>query len=161
MVPMNTQQENQKNNKAVYITVWIVVVVIAILAFGVWYISFRKQPTTQAVLPGSTTTESSTGGNVQVLPPGIIITEPKPQKVSQPAPPLDRSTPASTVDAVVVANINAKMDVTVSNLKKNMTSFQDWIDLGFERKTLGDYSGARDDWEYDSLLYPGNLISFG
>src|SRR6185369_10209171 len=88
--------------------------------------------------------------------------QPQPQKTTLPEPSLTRPLPdTSKLDSVTVSRTEADIQVRVTNLQKNKTSFQDWINLGFDRKVLGDYTGAAEDWEYVSALYPQNSISFG
>lgn len=150
----------ENSNKRNYIIgFWVVVILLA--GFLVWKSYGRQMPQNTAQdATGTTTPDGSV--NAGLPPGGITVVEPKPQKVSVPAPTLTYSkADFSAVDPQVVAVMTAKMDVTIANLKKDPTSFQDWIDLGFDRKTLGDYGGAAADWEYVSLLYPQNLIAFG
>ncbi|OHA00403.1 MAG: hypothetical protein A3C11_02300 [Candidatus Sungbacteria bacterium RIFCSPHIGHO2_02_FULL_49_12] len=35
-----------------------------------------------------------------------------------------------------------------------------WLQLGLYKKVIGDYEGARDAWEYASIIRPQNLMSF-
>jgi tetratricopeptide (TPR) repeat protein len=159
--------ENTKTNflksKVGLTIVWLIILIIGLLAV---YHSNKNYNVTKEELQISTTTPSTT--NIKNKPatefiPGTSIeyTPTKPQKISTPAPSLDRALPdTSTLDKILVDTTVSRMKVTIANLNKDKTSFQDWIDLGFERKTLGDYVGASEAWEYDSLLYPQNQISF-
>lgn len=45
-------------------------------------------------------------------------------------------------------------------VKKNPDFFNGWIQLGLLKKIIGDFEGARDAWEYASLISPKNSISF-
>ena len=45
-------------------------------------------------------------------------------------------------------------------VKENPDLFNLWIQLGLLKKTIGDYEGARDAWEYASIIRPLNDISF-
>lgn len=45
-------------------------------------------------------------------------------------------------------------------VKENPSFFNGWIQLGLLKKTIGDFEGARDAWEYASLLRPDNSVSF-
>lgn len=47
-----------------------------------------------------------------------------------------------------------------SALKKDPSLFDTWLILGIHRKTIGDYEGAREIWEYAAALRPGNYIPF-
>lgn len=45
-------------------------------------------------------------------------------------------------------------------VKETPDFFNGWIQLGLLKKTIGDFEGARDAWEYASLLRPENALSF-
>ena len=45
-------------------------------------------------------------------------------------------------------------------LAQDSTLFNQWVDLGLLRKTIGDYEGARQAWEYASAIRPHNSLSF-
>lgn len=45
-------------------------------------------------------------------------------------------------------------------VKENPSFFNEWIQLGLMKKIIGDFEGARDAWEYASLIRPKNSISF-
>lgn len=46
------------------------------------------------------------------------------------------------------------------SVKENNNSFSGWLQLGLLKKIIGDYIGARDAWEYASILRPLNDVSF-
>ena len=45
-------------------------------------------------------------------------------------------------------------------VKNDPTYFNGWIQIGILKKTIGDFEGARDAWEYASLIQPGNSLSY-
>jgi len=47
-----------------------------------------------------------------------------------------------------------------SHLKKDNDNLENWLVLGVYRKTIGDYEGAKEVWEYASVIRPQNSISF-
>lgn len=152
-------------NKRKYIIGWGVILIVAIGFFG-WRFISQKQTVEQVANQSETaTTTGSTNSDGSVtLPNGnkLVAVEPKPQKVNVPEPNLTRPFPdTSKIDQSFVTKYEGYIKTTIENLKKDATSFDDWINLGFERKQIGDYEGAREAWEYVSLLYPGNSISFG
>lgn len=154
-------------DKRKYIIGWGIVLIVVISFFG-WRFFGQKKTGEQIANENqiSTTTEgvSSNSDKSTTLPNGdkLVVAEPKPQKVNVPEPGLTRPFPdTSKIDQSFVAKYEGYIKTTIENLKKDGTSFYDWIDLGFERKQIGDYEGAKEAWEYVSLLYPGNSISFG
>ncbi len=46
-------------------------------------------------------------------------------------------------------------------VRENPDFFDGWIQLGLLKKTIGDYEGARDAWEYAGVIRPKNSLSFG
>ena len=47
-----------------------------------------------------------------------------------------------------------------SAVKANPGFFTGWIQLGVMKKTIGDFEGARDAWEYASVIQPKNSLSY-
>ncbi len=45
-------------------------------------------------------------------------------------------------------------------VKSTPSFFEGWINLGIYKKVIGDFAGARDAWEYASLIEPLNSSSF-
>ena len=56
--------------------------------------------------------------------------------------------------------VTAKIQDLSSQLKKDSDNLENWLVLGVYRKTIGDYEGAREVWEYASAIRPQNSISF-
>lgn len=46
-------------------------------------------------------------------------------------------------------------------LKKNPSNFLQWLDLGLNQKSAGDYDGAIISWEYASKINPSDHIALG
>lgn len=53
-----------------------------------------------------------------------------------------------------------KINKLTKELKKDNNLFSNWIELGLYKKLIKDYDGAREVWEYTSLIWPKNNISF-
>lgn len=104
----------------------------------------------------------------------MIVEENKPQveliaektpinnaKKEIPVPDLDRQVviPNSILSSqkqVIIERIHTLAGL----LRENNQSFNEWIDLGIERKGIEDYEGARQAWEYASAIRPQNSLSF-
>ena len=56
--------------------------------------------------------------------------------------------------------IKIKIESLVSGLKKNPDSFDNWLDLGIQRKAINDYEGAGECWEYAGAIRPLNYVSY-
>ena len=128
-------------------------VLVLLLLIGIgWYVITKN---TGGAKPEVTQNATSTEGLVS----GFV--GPIAQDVSTPAPSLERPIPeTSDIPDETRAMVLSQLSVTIEALKEDPKSFDEWIELGLERKRLGDYEGAAEAWEYVSLLYPGNIVSF-
>lgn len=95
---------------------------------------------------------SMTGnGKVEVIP----IED----KKLPPAPSLVRSTEfKNTYPVEAQKTLLANLEKAIAEVKKDPKNMMTWIDLGIQRKEIGDYEGARDVWEYAKALEPNNII---
>ncbi|MBU1179126.1 hypothetical protein KKB69_02220 [Patescibacteria group bacterium] len=53
-----------------------------------------------------------------------------------------------------------KIEKITADLKNNQDLFASWLELGVYRKMIDDFEGAKEVWEYASLIRPENSISF-
>lgn len=56
--------------------------------------------------------------------------------------------------------IHQRMLEAAGSIDVNPDVLDPWIQLGLFKKVIGDYEGARDAWEYASIIRPQNLMSF-
>lgn len=76
-----------------------------------------------------------------------------------PAPTLVRSTDfPNTLTTEFKRTTLANLESAIAAIKKNPKDVMNWVDLGIQRKTIGDYEGARDAWEYAKVIEPGNIV---
>lgn len=95
--------------------------------------------------------EMTGDGKVEIVP----ISEIK----LPPAPVLVRSTDFNAALLPEVKSITlANLDSAIIAIKKDPKNILNWIDLGIQRKQLGDYEGARDAWEYTKALDQNNIV---
>jgi len=98
---------------------------------------------------------------IEMTGDGKVTIVPIEEKKLPQAPSLNReATPLKTLSPEVVKLVEDRMTATIANLKKDSRSFDNWIALGIERKTLGDYEGAREAWEYAKIIDSNNLVSW-
>ena len=69
-------------------------------------------------------------------------------------------TPGISLSSEEKLDLEKKINDVYSSIKVNYDSLNDWIYLGQLRKAIGDYVGARDAWEFASLVRPKNSLSF-
>lgn len=80
---------------------------------------------------------------------------------SQLVPDLDRpiNVYADLPDDAEQMAVNKIKDLSEA-LKENTDLFNLWLELGVYRKMINDYEGAKEVWEYASLIRPENSVSF-
>jgi tetratricopeptide (TPR) repeat protein len=61
---------------------------------------------------------------------------------------------------VIKADIEKQIRENIESLREGYDNLISWISLGQLRKVIGDYEGARDAWEFASLIRPENSLSF-
>ncbi|TSC69114.1 MAG: hypothetical protein G01um101466_188 [Parcubacteria group bacterium Gr01-1014_66] len=84
--------------------------------------------------------------------------------------PVYRGRNASEVrpDAKVVSSLPLKerekiyTDIRIygAELKADPALFSTWLQVGLLKKVIGDYEGARDAWEYATVIYPQSSVAF-
>ncbi|MBI5400739.1 MAG: tetratricopeptide repeat protein [Candidatus Yonathbacteria bacterium] len=91
-------------------------------------------------------------GKVEVVPMGESAKLP-------PAPTLVRATDFKIDIAPEIKKITlANLEKAIASIKKDPKDADSWINLGIQRKQLGDYEGARDAWEYAKALDPNSVV---
>ena len=133
----------------------VIGIITALILAGVAYIIYRDftglQNSNDANGPGYTIKELSTGeiSNISVQTSNI------------PVPDLNRMVmnnkdlPPEVVE-IVEKNIRSLSE----ELKRNPDQLDQWLDLGIQRKTAGDYEGARDAWDYATAIRPSGSVAF-
>lgn len=58
------------------------------------------------------------------------------------------------------AQVEEQIDIVVAFLKEDPNRFSEWMTLALLLKSIEDYEGAREAWEYASAMRPGNALSF-
>jgi len=89
--------------------------------------------------------------------PDIAMSLPPGAKV----PNLDR--PVTFPQGMSEASKNKiKKDIgeIVKNLKENPNALAPWIELGLLRKSIEDYEGAKEAWEFAKVIRPGDWIAY-
>lgn len=96
---------------------------------------------------------------IEMTGDGKIEVVPMDEQKLPPAPTLVRSTDFSnTLTPEIKKIVISRLDNDIATIKKNPNDVTSWIDLGIQRKQLGDYYGARDAWEYVKAVEPSNIV---
>lgn len=76
-----------------------------------------------------------------------------------PAPALVRPTDFSVdISPELRKSTLINLGKVVESLKKDPSVLDNWINLGLQRKQLGDYDGAREAWEYAKVIAPSSVV---
>lgn len=131
-------------------------IVLAVIA-GI--LIYRDRRTSVVDITG-TSPDGSKNFGIDMTGDGKVQIQPLNSPKLPPVPSLTRSTDSGIVIAPEVKKILlASNEKIVTALKKDPSNVNNWIDLGLVRKSLGDYIGARDAWEYAKALNPdGNIV---
>ncbi len=145
------------NKKRLIIIVVIGGLVLGGLGYYILYGNLKPQPT-----PESNNTAPSTEANKRDLEP-IIKIEPLDDSLSKaPVPNLAR--PITFPEGMTEdkkKNTEAKIREIIARLQKNKYSYEDWIELGIYRKSVEDYKGTEEAWEFAGLIKPSSALAFG
>ena len=77
------------------------------------------------------------------------------------APDLNRPIEFLVELPVELQNIyRTRIEKLTADLVLDSSAVGNWIDLGIQRKGIGDYEGAREVWEYVNKISPRNNVSF-
>ena len=155
---------------------FIIFVLIVFGGLGFYFYQKLSPKTQNGVTVGQSNSSSSqTAGNtvniggviiqgegdmkgVKIEP--VVITNNK-RAVNVPLPDLNKEikiTADMNEEAKRIAT--TKIQDLSSQLKKDSDNLENWLVLGVYRKMIGDYEGAKEVWEYASVIRPQNSISF-
>lgn len=146
------------NNK----TILVVVVLALALGAAAWFSSSsdrqqeQTEKTAQQAMIDEELYEDSAIDNFDTSQPSTE--EPKPQ-VSVPLPDLDK--PVIFREGVSVLDkkdITKRIEELSALLKEDANRFNQWMDLGALRKSIGDYEAAREIWEYAAAIRPNTSL---
>ncbi len=148
-----------KNKKIPYVLIGMLIIVIF-----VWYFKTGND----AVAPNPTSSPNATStvvniegvGNVEFEGTGepvITIT-----RIPQPVPNLDVKISFNnpSLSESVKATLTSNITKLVGELKKDPSSYNNWMNLGMQWKIGGNYENARNYWEYAAKLAPDSATAF-
>lgn len=134
------------------------IILIILLAIAAGVIIYRDQRASKIEIT-ETGSDNLKNYGIEATGSGTVKVLPLDNQKLPPAPSLDRTVPPlKTLLPEIVSAIEKQMTASVATLKKDPKRIDAWIDLGVERKQLGDYEGARDAWEYAKALGPNTNI---
>ena len=156
--------QTTKLNKIKIIGILIVVIGIGLIAF-----IFKPKASEQTNKTTDTATTTTVGGvQVGVVGNGnykveqVAVNTTKQTQTSKPVPDLNRTTVfTATMSAENKTLLANKITNLQNDLKKDSTNITNWIELGLDQKSAGDYAGASLSWQYATTLNPDAFVAFG
>lgn len=134
------------------------IVGLVVLAVVAGVLIYRDTRGSKIEITGETTDTLKNLG-IDMTGDGKVEIVPVPEVKLPPAPALVRSTDfLSTLTPEIKKITLAHLESAITAIKKDPKDIMNWIDLGIQRKQLGDYEGARDAWEYAKALDPNNIV---
>lgn len=144
--------------------IFIGAVVVMVLVFGFYLVKRERSIDKVIESDMSTTTNTaiklSTNGNDSYTVTQVPIENNKPVSV----PDLDRKVIFGTdisLTEEVKKIVTEKITGLQTELKKDKTNLNNWLDLGLYQKMAGDYNGAIITWKYVGNVANKDYVSFG
>ena len=161
-----------QNRNTLYIVIAIIVVALAVL--GSYWLDHRtvaptvgtatttaESATTTTKLVNATSSTGSAVGSIVTSGDGSYTVKLIPEKTAAKAP--DYTKPlvfSASITPAVKTVLQSQFTTTVAGLNKDKYDFNMWVNLGSVRHMAGDEQGAKEIWEYVSLVWPSNAASF-
>ncbi|MBI2053484.1 MAG: hypothetical protein HYT41_01940, partial [Candidatus Sungbacteria bacterium] len=145
--------------------------ILALSALGFYLAGWRFMGSRSDTVPGDSNAQvqesqsSESAGSVKVEGTGIYTVEAVPLDSSgtkQPAyPPLERAlTFPADYPAEARRIMTDKINATIAALKKDPNQYNEWVNLGIFRNSLDDWEGARQIWEFLTIMSPSQPSPF-
>ena len=140
----------------------IVGLVIGVLLIaGGWYV--YNQKSTSVIDERENTATSTDNGGVDLGGIEVDSDAGGAEDISHiPVPSLDRPIVFKpTVPESIRKETEARIKELSASLKEDPNSIAPWIELGLLRKSIDDFPGAREAWEYGAAIRPMDFLAFG
>ncbi len=143
---------------------FILITILAVLLVGAGWFAWRGLPSRDSTNLGadnlaSTSTKIDIGGVVIDTSPGAGI---KVATLQEEALDLINQQVVfyKSFPSEIEADLKSQISDLYSSIRENYDNLDAWNSLGQLRKVIGDYEGARDAWEFGSLIRPKNSLTF-
>lgn len=150
------ESNEPKKNHVLYLAV----ILIAVLILGYFFYKSPSKNVTSQTNNNQSATTTDNGESSVITGSGYTI-EQIPINDTYSIPNLDRAIIFPKEMASDVRNIYSKNIAELTALlKKDSTSFNNWMSLAVYLKGIQDYEGAKEIWEYANKAWPDNTVSF-
>lgn len=132
---------------------------ILLLGMGIYaYTYWREGKIETGVKNQETKTQTSVDPDIKVETVGTSTSSDK--KPTEPPPSLSRAiTNSAKVPDASFLQIKVSIESLIQKIVKDPYSFDSWVQLGVARKSLGDYEGAEQAYQYALLIRPDSFIA--
>lgn len=142
--------ENKKN------LIIFAAIFAAIAGFSAWYI--YRDYVKSSVFDNSSPENKNQEPSISVEPATPAMSA---DEIKKKMPDLDKeiviNADLSEKDKDTAVN---KIKEIITRLKANYDIREDWLNLGIWRKMLGDYEGAKEAWEFVTLIRPDDPVAY-
>lgn len=149
--------------KNIYVIWTVLIIVIAVVVYIFTNNTVNDDVMNQGNISEDRRTTTTIIGDVSIeLPEGATITNiPIENETVVETPNLDRQVIfPSFYNTEAKQIIGQKIEIAISALEEDPTSFGYWLDLGSLRNNIEDYEGAIEIYEYLNIAAPTNSLSF-
>jgi len=148
------------NNKNIISVVIAIAIVLALGYYLYRAIALSDNPDAVTPLSSATTTTETLNNDLSVIESGENIAT-EASLPTMPIPDLDREVrPPEAMQKDIADALVRQVAEIITSLKRNPDDIAGWSDLGMVRKSLGDYEGTRQAWEYAAALRPNDYLAF-
>ena len=129
-------------------------VVLVVVLSGLYYAFSQRSVATPGVVSEATPNTLAPSG-------GFTLEEISPSDILDSAPDISRGIRFSeSIPQEVRDILSKKATEAVANIRANPASGADWFNLALYYHTANDYEGAREIWEFLTVVAPSNTVAF-
>lgn len=149
-------ENNIKNKKKIIIFAAIFIIIAGVSGWFI-YRDFRTPAIPPLENPEVNQQPADDNGTTAIVPDNISSISP--EEIKKEMPNLDREIiVTASLDEETKNRAIKSIKEIVAQLKQDYDRREDWLNLGIWRKTIGDYEGARQVWEFIALIRPADAV---
>lgn len=155
-------------NKKIIIGAAVFLLAVAFSGFYI-YRDFKSAKDSLSQIQNAKESPSQTGSLEDFIKSGKVKVEVEPAPLSEASPEeIKKLMPDLDGEIIVKANLSeenknraiSEIKITIAGLKADYNKLEGWLNLGLWRKTLGDYEGAAEAWQFATLIRPNDPVAF-
>jgi len=144
-----------KNKKLII----FIAIFIIIIGFAGWYIyrDYVGHPVSNTNNP----TENGSPSTSTKVGPSQDEVKLSPEEIKKQMPDLNKAIVfKGDISEEQKNRAIAEIKIITASLKADYDKLEDWLNLGIWRKTIGDYEGAAEAWNFATIIRPNDPVAF-